>query len=160
MLPWSVCKPRKPPRKRKSRPAWLVPPAKTGTALPQGRKNAPDRRADGEDWELRAARWLQDRGLQPVAMHVAGRRGEIDLIMACGSTAVIIEVRCRRSNAHGTAADSIDWCKRQRIIHTSLLWWVREGRHRFKDLRFDTVTFGPDRQAQWQVHAFDIEGSI
>lgn len=117
-------------------------------------------RPDGDRWEEKAAHWLHDRGLQPVAHQVRSRRGEIDLVMRDGNTAVIVEVRYRQHRTHGSATESIGHRKRQRIIRTALAWWVHSGQHHFTGLRFDTVTFDGNDAPVWTVNAFDAEGSI
>ncbi|MFN7835729.1 MAG: YraN family protein [Burkholderiaceae bacterium] len=155
MLPWRKGKPAGTGRRVPWRAAIVA--AATGGKSAMVR-TALDKRQEGEAWEQRAAAWLIERGLQAVDANVGFRCGEIDLIMACGRTAVIVEVRRRRCAGHGSAADSIDHRKRRKITHAAQAWWERTGHRRFTHLRFDVVTFEQNGEPVWVCNAWTETG--
>ena len=119
----------------------------------------PSTKVVGDSAEQRALLFLQQQGLRLVCRNyrLAGgprqRGAEIDLIMqAPDGTLVFVEVRARRSAAHGGAAASVLAPKQRRI--------VRAAQHYLMSLatlppcRFDVVAV--DREAlQWLQAAFD-----
>ena len=74
------------------------------------------RKADGDNAERIAERYLQQHGLTTIARNYRCRYGEIDLIMQDGDTTAFIEVRYRASSNFGGAAASIHPAKQRRII--------------------------------------------
>jgi putative endonuclease len=72
--------------------------------------------ASGARAEALAASFLEARGLAVVARNVKNRFGEIDLVCRDGDTLVFVEVRLRRSQRFGGAAESITAAKRARLF--------------------------------------------
>jgi len=120
---------------------------------------APSTKVVGDSAEQRALAYLQQQGLRLVCRNyrLAGgprqRGAEIDLIMqAPDGTLVFVEVRTRRSAAHGGAAASVLAPKQRRI--------VRAAQHYLMSLatlppcRFDVVAVDGDA-LQWLPAAFD-----
>jgi putative endonuclease len=114
--------------------------------------------AAGDDAEARALAWLQARGLAlvqrnyRVARGPRARGGEIDLILRDrDGTLVFVEVRSRRSSAHGGAAASVNARKQQSI--------VLAARHYLMALRvlppcrFDVVAIDGE-EIEWLQGAF------
>ena len=130
-----------------------------GRAAVEAGWGAASTKAVGDSAEQRALAYLQQQGLRLVCRNyrLAGgprqRGAEIDLIMqAPDGTLVFVEVRARRSAAHGGAAASVLAPKQRRI--------VRAAQHYLMSLatlppcRFDVVAV--DREAlQWLQAAFD-----
>ena len=108
-----------------------------------------DRRSEGLVWEQEAARFLCQQGLELVASNVQCRVGEIDLIMAHGRTAVIVEVRRRVDQGYGSAGDSIGYSKRRKVTKAASFWWQHTGCKHFEHLRFDVVVFGQNSEPEW-----------
>jgi putative endonuclease len=89
----------------------------------------------GEDL---ACRELERRGYAVSARRYRSRFGEIDIVCRDGPTTVFVEVKARRSDRRGTAAESISPRKRRRIAAMALdyLAWT----HRLDcPCRFDVV---------------------
>ena len=130
-----------------------------GRAAVEAGWGAASTKAVGDSAEQRALAYLQQQGLRLVCRNyrLAGgprqRGAEIDLIMqAPDGTLVFVEVRARRSAAHGGAAASVLAPKQRRI--------VRAAQHYLMSLatlppcRFDVVAV--DREAlHWLQAAFD-----
>ncbi|HHA2276902.1 TPA: YraN family protein [Enterobacter hormaechei subsp. xiangfangensis] len=112
------------------------------------------RKQTGDAWELKARRWLEDKGLRFVAANVRGRGGEIDLIMKDGQTIVFVEVRYRQSSRFGGAAASVTLAKQQKLLQTAHLWLARHnGSFDTVDCRFDVVAF-TGNAIDWLKNAF------
>lgn len=108
----------------------------------------------GDAWELRARRWLENKGLRFIAANVRERYGEIDLIMQDGRVTVFIEVRFRRSALYGGAAASITHSKQRKLLQTARLWLARQnGSFDTVDCRFDVIAF-TGNEIEWLKNAF------
>ena len=76
----------------------------------------PDRRgATGREGEALAADFLAERGYRLCAANWRTRFGELDLIAQDGRTVVFVEVRTRRGDAFGSAAESVGPTKQRRL---------------------------------------------
>ena len=84
------------------------------------------------------------------------RCGEIDLIMAHGDTAVIVEVRLRSNKRHGSALESVSIHKQSRVSRCAKLWWVQQGQRKFTHLRFDVVALENGTDPHWVQNAWQI----
>jgi putative endonuclease len=73
-----------------------------------------------------AARFLDAQGLCVVARNFRTKRGEIDLVARDGATLVFVEVRFRRSESHGGAAESITAAKQARMVAAAQLYLMRQ----------------------------------
>ena len=103
--------------------------------------------------EALAASFLLARGLVIAHRNYRCRFGEIDLIARDGTTLVFVEVRQRRSEAFGGAAESITAAKRARLVAAA-----RHYLARFRDVsscRFDVVLIrGDEPRIEWLRNAF------
>ena len=93
-------------------------------------------RRQGEQIEQQVEQFLQQQGLTPLTRNFHQRGGEIDLIMLQDQTLVFIEVRYRRSNRYGSALESVDLRKQQRISRTAALFLQRHPQHQQRQCRF------------------------
>ena len=98
-----------------------------------------DRKSLGNSKEREALGFLRDRGLEPVARNFRSRFGEIDLVMRDDDCLVFIEVRYRRADRFGTAAESVDRHKRERLVLAAQLFLRTRPRYALGPLRFDVV---------------------
>jgi len=97
----------------------------------------------GDDFESRAVRWLQARGLSLVARNFRARTGEIDIIARDAGVLVFVEVRARSHRAFAGAAASVDLRKQRRIVRTARLFLQRNPELARLPCRFDVVAFEP-----------------
>jgi len=113
----------------------------------------------GRDWEDRAAAYLSSRGLEILTRSYRCRLGELDLVCRDGRTLVIVEVKARRSDRHGGAAESVAATKQQRILKATRHFLMCHPHWHEAPIRFDVVAVdGIDRQKpviQWIRNAFD-----
>lgn len=135
-----------------------------GPSLPQalpsaaGKTPAPKKTA-GDAAETQALRWLQARGLQPVARNYrvargpSARGGEVDLIVReRDGTLVFVEVRARADARHGGAAASVSAMKQRRIVYAAQHFLMRLAAP--PPCRFDVIAIEGDR-VEWLKGAFD-----
>jgi len=152
-IPWATRKSRAP----KAKIPWVTPKEKD-IAIPN-RKPSPHKLeilAQGQQAETHALALLESKGLILITQNHRCRCGEIDLIMAQGKTAVVVEVRLRNNSRHGSALESISAQKQARITRCAKLWWVQQGQRKFTHLRFDVVALENGTEPQWVQNAWQI----
>lgn len=117
----------------------------------------------GFNAEAIAAQHLQTRGFSLVEQNYHSRWGEIDLIMTDTQTLIFVEVRYRSRSDFGSAADSIDRRKQQRISRTALCYVQENNLDEKIAMRFDVVlieneykhTSANNAKISWIENAFD-----
>lgn len=90
----------------------------------------------GRAAEALAEQHLESAGLQIIARNFRCRHGEIDLIAREGETYVFCEVRFRRNQAYGGAAESITAKKQARIAAAARFFLTARPE---SDCRFDVL---------------------
>ena len=101
-----------------------------------------------------ALKYLKRRGLKLLERNYSSRHGEIDLIMQDKDTLVFVEVRYRKHDNYGGAAESVDRHKQSRIANTAesyLQTHPWDG-----PCRFDIVAIQGKAKPQWIIGAFDM----
>ncbi|MEM0953524.1 MAG: YraN family protein [Pseudomonadota bacterium] len=93
----------------------------------------------GKAQELRAARWLEQRGLVVIERNYRCRLGEIDLICRDASMLVFVEVRFRSNPYYASASASITTSKQRRLLATARHYLQRYGAANQSACRFDVL---------------------
>lgn len=95
--------------------------------------------AFGRRAEERVAALLRTQGAVVLDRNYRTPRGEIDLVVRDGEVIVFVEVRARRSEAHGTPAETVKAPKQASILRAARAWL---SAHALEDarVRFDVVT--------------------
>lgn len=117
----------------------------------------PDAHALGRRAEEAACRFLLGRGLSLLERNYRHRRGEIDLIMQEKTCIVFVEVRCRSSARYGSALESVDRRKQEKLIAAAQHYLQTHARAAKHSARFDVISVTPDgREAdiEWVRDAF------
>jgi len=70
----------------------------------------------GNDGELLARKFLENRGLEILATNFHSKEGEVDLICRDGSEIIFVEVKARRSAKFGSAIESVNDTKLEKIV--------------------------------------------
>jgi putative endonuclease len=112
---------------------------------------------DGAAAEDRALRFLQGQGLELVARNWRCKAGELDLVMRDGATVVIAEVRKRRTDDFGYAAETVDGRKQAKLARATRLLLVQRPELAEAPLRFDVVTLDAAGKVEWLREAFDVQ---
>lgn len=105
--------------------------------------------------EQLAATFLQKQGLNLVAVNYHCRHGEIDLIMLDHNILVFVEVRLRSNPRFGSAAESINRAKQQKLIRAAQFYLQTHPTH--SPCRFDAVLMNSvdASQIHWIRNAID-----
>ncbi len=113
----------------------------------------------GAEAELLAERYLEQHGLTLITRNYRCRRGEIDLLMQEGNFLVFIEVRYRKNNIFGSAAESVTRQKQRRLLATANYYLQNEKLYRDNSCRFDVITVSGqyNPQIEWIKNAFQAE---
>lgn len=107
----------------------------------------------GEAAESLAAEFLRGQGLVITTHNYRCRFGEIDLVAREGGTLVFVEVRRRKSDDFGGAAESITAAKRARLIRAARHYLARS--RGAPPCRFDAVLIrGEPPRIEWLKNAF------
>jgi len=114
-------------------------------------------RAAGQQWEARAERWLQQRGLKTIERNYCTRLGEIDLIMRDDETVVFVEVKFRKSDNFGSGAEAVTAQKRGRLIRAAQHFLGKHSTLGERPCRFDVISIqdGMIPRYEWIQNAFD-----
>ncbi len=156
-LPWLQAEPTEPNKVQAiACPPWLKKNEKYQEKSQAKNISADSKTAMGQSAELAAEQWLTSQGLRLVIKNFRCRGGEIDLIMADGTTAVIVEVRARSNSSHGHAAETVYGLKQHKVSKAAKLWWAMCGSQYFLHLRFDVVAFDGDEAPKWFKNAWQI----
>lgn len=115
-------------------------------------------RLKGSEHENTALQYLLSKGLQLVERNYQTRRGEIDLVLLDRQTLVFVEVRYRKSDLYGGAAESVTLGKQQRVILAAEQFLQQNKQHRNRSCRFDVIAIGgiDGQKIDWINHAFQI----
>lgn len=96
-------------------------------------------RASGEAGESMACRYLERQGFVVLERNYRCRSGEVDVVARQGDTTVFVEVKERRSGAHGAGYEAVTFGKRRRLISAARLYASTRGISE-KPLRFDVIS--------------------
>lgn len=110
-----------------------------------------DAHALGRMAEEAACRFLLGHGLTLLERNFRYRQLEIDLIMQEKTCIVFVEVRCRSSARYGSALESVDRRKQERLIAAAQHYLQTRARAAKHSARFDVISVTPD------VHEANIE---
>jgi putative endonuclease len=110
----------------------------------------------GEKAERLAQQYLEQNGLSLITSNYHCRSGEIDLIMDHGNFLVFIEVRYRKNDIYGSAAESITRQKQRRLLATANHYLQNEKLYGDNSCRFDVITVSGqyNPQIEWIKNAF------
>jgi len=75
-----------------------------------------DKIKKGKDGEVRAERFLQEKGFEIVARNYRFKRSEIDLIVRKSNWLVFVEVKMRSSATFGHPEQSVNVAKRKKVM--------------------------------------------
>ena len=115
----------------------------------------PSTRARGMQVERQAEAWLCGEGLSPLERNYTIRDGELDLIMREGDVLVFIEVRYRKTETHGSGAESVDPRKQKRLQKAAQHYLQAHFGNREPPCRFDVMSVsGTPMHFEWIRNAF------
>jgi len=106
-----------------------------------------------------AAQFLRARGCEILVRNYRRRLGELDLVAREGGVLVIGEVRTRAHSRFGSAAGSVDWRKRRRIVRAAMQLLQQRADLARLPVRFDVIVVhdldAREPRIEWIRHAFE-----
>jgi putative endonuclease len=130
-------------------------PQRTGHQPPR----TPQQRS-GDHAEEAACATLAAGGCRVIARNVRFREGELDIVAEDGDTLVFVEVRMRNESSFGSAEDTIDAAKRNRLIRAAqhfLNERYNASSSQMPACRFDVITASPEGVKDWIRDAFTAD---
>jgi putative endonuclease len=110
--------------------------------------------------EQLAEKFLKKRGYKIIEKNFKTKHGEIDIIAKHKKDIVFVEVRLRYSSAFGSAAESVDYSKQQKIIKSAICY-LKTNNLTANNIRFDVVAIdGIDEKIDLIESAFDVDGDM
>ncbi|MGH1537296.1 MAG: YraN family protein [Gammaproteobacteria bacterium] len=106
----------------------------------------------GKIAEDKACQFLQKKGLKLVEKNYRCRTGEIDLVMQDKEDLVFVEVRYRASSDYGSALESVDQQKIQKLISAANHYISTHQTD--LPIRFDVIGFDASLKPNWISNAF------
>ncbi len=98
------------------------------------------KRSKGLHYEAAAEKYLLACGLSLIERNFLAKGGELDLIMRDGPTIVFVEVRYRKNQSYGHAAETITRSKMTKLIRAANVWLLKNNLSLHStDFRFDVV---------------------
>lgn len=113
-------------------------------------------RFKGNQYEDLAAKHVKSAGLEIVQRNFSCKKGEIDIIAKQGERLIFIEVRFRKSAHFGSAANTVNKQKQQKIRYTAE-YYLKQNQLNINHVatRFDIIAFdGGPQQIRWLKAAF------
>ncbi|MDC0609272.1 YraN family protein [Vibrio sp.] len=109
----------------------------------------------GSKYEDLASSYLKKFGMKLVEQNFHCRGGELDLVMLDNQVIVFVEVKYRKSQEHGHAAEAVTPAKRKKLIKSSTVWLLKHGYSYYDtEFRFDVVAIHDDGQRiEWFKNA-------
>jgi putative endonuclease len=86
------------------------------------------RRSLGDFGERVARAHLEAKGYRILETNFRVREGEVDIVAAKDDVVAFVEVKTRRGDAMGAAAESIGWQKAQRLLTAAEIYAERHNR--------------------------------
>ncbi|HHX8307906.1 TPA: YraN family protein [Vibrio diabolicus] len=102
-----------------------------------------------------AKHYLQRQGLRFIEQNFLTKVGEIDLIFQQGETIVFVEVKYRKNDHFGSAAEMVTHAKMRKLIKTAQVWLSQQKRLKHNiDYRFDVIAIHDNgRDINWIENA-------
>lgn len=99
-----------------------------------------NKREIGNQYEALARNYLSRQGLLYIKSNFTTKFGEIDLIMKDKEAIVFVEVKYRKQNHFGHAAEFVNGSKQKKMIKTAYIWLNQNGLSPHStSFRFDVV---------------------
>jgi len=112
----------------------------------------------GAKAEQAAERYLVAKGLKLLTRNFNSRFGEVDLIMRDKKSLVFIEVRMRNNPKFGSAFDSVDIHKQQRLYRAACYYLITQKVEQNCPMRFDVIAVNSTNfSIEWLKNAFEVE---
>lgn len=119
-------------------------------------QDIPNKKQVGQAIEQQACNLLSAKGLSLITKNYRCPFGEIDLIMRDGNELVFVEVRLRTNTDYGSAVESINYTKQQKLLKSATHYLQKNRLIDQIDCRFDVIGFS-NSNIEWIKDAFSYE---
>ena len=113
-----------------------------------------NKRKVGNEKELLAGKFLEERGYRILQYNYFARSGEIDIVAQKEGYLVFVEVKYRKSRQNGLPEEAIDYKKMLHMIRTAQYYMLCHGYGEDTPCRFDAVVI-LDNEFRLIEDAFD-----
>ncbi|MFL0810800.1 MAG: YraN family protein [Agarilytica sp.] len=110
-------------------------------------------KSSGEQAEDLALEYLEQNKLRTLTRNYRCKLGEIDLIMKDAETLVFVEVRYRKNDHFGSALDSVDNRKQNKVLKAAQCYMSENKTSPEQAIRFDVIGI-TGSETQWIKNAF------
>lgn len=110
--------------------------------------------------EKHALEYLIQQGLRLIQRNFKTKLGEIDLIMVDQNTLVFVEVRLRSNDNYGSAAESVNTRKQNKMISAAEYYLQYHSNQQTDEIRFDVIAFSLNHHQttlEWIQDAFFLD---
>jgi putative endonuclease len=113
----------------------------------------------GKQAEQQACHFLEREGLRLLTQNYRCKSGEIDLIMQDNTCVVFVEVRVRNNPNYGSAIESVNRHKQQKIIKAAHYYLYQQKWFNKVNCRFDVIGISYSQSKatiNWIKNAFSL----
>jgi putative endonuclease len=103
------------------------------------------KRLTGQKGEAAARAFLLKNGYEIITANYFTRQGELDIVALEAKELVFVEVKTRRGQKFGTAAEAVTRTKRRRVMSAALTY-LREAAPACSNYRFDVIEVYLDQE--------------
>ena len=112
-----------------------------------------NKRKTGQQYEDKAAAYLEKCGFTILERNFRCRQGEVDLIGLHENCLVFVEVKYRKNAAAGTPEEAVGIIKQQKICQVSDYYRLMHPKREERQIRYDVIAFCGE-QITWYRNAF------
>lgn len=118
------------------------------------------RRATGDQWELTAIRYLQEKWYTIIDTNYTIQWGEIDIIVKEDNIYVFVEVRYRFDESHGHPLDTFTPMKRK-AMKRAIMYYLMKNNLSVDEARVDFIGLMPKKDGTvghrlWHVKGVEV----
>ncbi|MPM99096.1 hypothetical protein SDC9_146286 [bioreactor metagenome] len=92
----------------------------------------------GDLGEAIASKYLEDKGINIIALNYRIKTGEIDIISSLDDQIIFVEVKARTNIRYGYPAEAVNYKKIKKILNTANYYILQNNLHN-KKIRFDVI---------------------
>ena len=112
-----------------------------------------NKRKKGEEYEKKAVKYLQDKGVQILNTNFRNRVGEIDIICRDYEYLVFAEVKYRKNDSKGTPEEAVNYRKQKNICKVADYYRMTHKIGEFEPVRYDVIAICGE-EIIWHKNAF------
>ncbi len=112
-----------------------------------------NKRKTGQQYEDKAAAYLEQCGFTILERNFRCRQGEVDIIGLHESCLVFVEVKYRKNAAAGAGEEAVGLIREQKVCQVSDYYRLVHPKRQERQIRYDVIAFCGE-QITWYRNAF------